>query len=196
MIDTENADIVRAAIASLPEIRPVWRGIMIRNDQQYHAAASLLLELTGAQKRIHAVLDPIVDSANKHHKLATKQRNGALAPLALGVAELKAAMVEFDRAQKAEADKAKNDGTAPAISGATVPIISGMARTQRWRAIISDPEALIQYVAADFKHRAHLIKWNTRELDKMAGAHREGLPDHIPGLEAEGVESISAKASA
>jgi hypothetical protein len=87
------------------EVLPVARqaqALVVRNSEEHLACVDYLKLNKAAQKRVHDVLDPIVEAAHSAHKAATALRNRILDPILAG--ERQAKQVDRDW-QLAEEEK-------------------------------------------------------------------------------------------
>lgn len=192
-IEVSPIEVVASRLPEFPEIRPIWRGLEVHNDAQYRDVGELLRQMAKMRKEVKRAFDPIVDAANKTHKTATKERKRHLGLVEEGIEALKLALVAYEtKAAARDADSA--DGLA-VVPAASVPTVEGVSRRSTWKAEVVDLDALIGFVASNLTEWGHLIKVNTRELDKLAAAHRAGISRTIPGVEAREVVSITATAT-
>jgi hypothetical protein len=72
--------------------------------------------------------------------------------------------------------------TVPTVAAAPAPKVRGYAAIEKWGAVITDPVALIKWIAEAPRERMGYLTFNQTKLNQAAAAMTTSLA--IPGVEA------------
>lgn len=204
-LEEQRFAITRPMDTSKANTIALFKPALERMDKAIAALKAEMLTFAQAEKAKQAAAQKLLDEQAEAERKRVEQTRVAQAAEAEKQSKIAADLMSagttegvseaLDAAENAQSMAATLAQVGSVISAPTVAIgvrrVAGVGLSGSWKARITDPHALIKYLAEHPEYIDHWVEFSATALNNLAKAQRDAM--RIPGVEAYEDESIRAR---